>query len=264
MSEKTTMIRAILFDLDDTLIADEAISRKAMAAAAHLATQLYGIDPERFAHFAWEHAEAMWLESPIEPFSTPLGIHWTECLWVKFGDAGEEMDRVRLWATEFGPRLFAAALAEQGVAGDGAPLAACYARTRREGQSNFADAPEVLATLKRTYRLGLLTNGDSHAQRTKLATSGLGNFFDVVITSGEHGVGKPDPRIFQIALDALGCSPNEAVMVGNSLTRDIRGARNAKFARVIWLKVAGAEEFSKVEPDITITHLSELLDVVNF
>jgi len=251
-------MKAILFDLDDTLVVDEANSRKAMAAAAHLAAELHGIEPERFALFAWERAEELWTASPVEPYATPLGIHWTECLWVKFGGSGADMNRVRQWQAEFCPRLFADALAEQAIAADGAPLAACYARTRRENQCNFPDAAEVLATLKRTHRLGLLTNGDSHVQRAKLATSGLEKYFDVVIVSAEHGIGKPDPRIFQIALDALQCPASEAAMVGNSLARDILGARNARLARAIWLQIAGAEEFADTAPDATITRLGEL------
>jgi len=251
-------MKAILFDLDDTLVIDEANSRKAMAATAHLAAKLHGIEPERFALFAWEHAEELWMGSPVEPFATPLGIHWTECLWVKFGGTGEDMDRVRQWQTEFCPRLFVDALAEQGITGDGVPLAACYARTRRESQCNFADAAEVLTTLKRTHRLGLLTNGDPLAQRAKLATSGLEHFFDAVVVSGEHGIGKPDPRVFQIALDALQCPASEAAMVGNSLARDILGAHNAHLARAIWLQISGAEEFADTVPDATITRLSEL------
>ncbi|GAB4177714.1 MAG: hypothetical protein Fur0032_18000 [Terrimicrobiaceae bacterium] len=115
--------------------------------------------------------------------------------------------------------------------------------------------------MKRNFRIGLLTNGDSALQREKFQASGLAPLFDAVTVSGEHGVGKPEPEIFRIALDALDCEARETWMVGNSLARDILGAQSAGLAAGVWLRVPGSEEFAEVTPDFEITGLHALPDI---
>jgi putative hydrolase of the HAD superfamily len=128
-------------------------------------------------------------------------------------------------------------------------------------QRLLPDALEVLVRLKSGHKLGLLTNGAPDLQREKLAASGLGLHFDAVAVSGEHGIGKPRPEIFQILLEQLGVEAREAVMIGNSLERDIAGARNAGIVP-IWIRVAGAEEQAEVEPAATISGLAQLPEVL--
>jgi putative hydrolase of the HAD superfamily len=105
--------------------------------------------------------------------------------------------------------------------------------------------------------LGLLTNGAPDLQREKIVASGTANLFKQIVISGVYGIGKPHPEIFLHLTDRLGVPPSEAAMVGNSLERDIRGAREAGIIS-IWLKVPGSEEHSPVEPDFTIAGLAEL------
>ncbi|MGV2482242.1 UNVERIFIED_CONTAM: HAD-IA family hydrolase, partial [Salmonella enterica subsp. enterica serovar Weltevreden] len=73
----------------------------------------------------------------------------------------------------------------------------------------------------------LLTNGVPDLQREKLFGTGLGEAFDLTLVSGEVGLGKPDPRLFRMALCAFGMGPEEAVMVGDNPERDIKGALSA-------------------------------------
>jgi putative hydrolase of the HAD superfamily len=120
------------------------------------------------------------------------------------------------------------------------------------------DAIETLARLKPSFKIGLLTNGTPDLQRGKLADSGLAPFFDAVAVSGECGIGKPKPGIFSLLLRELGTEPEAAVMVGNSLARDIAGARAAGIGCTVWLRVPGSEEFADVTPDHTIDALHEL------
>jgi HAD superfamily hydrolase (TIGR01509 family) len=86
-----------------------------------------------------------------------------------------------------------------------------------------AHAP-VLAELASRYRLGIVSNFYGNLQRV-CADVGLGRFFDVVVDSARVGVSKPDARIFRHALDALDVAPDAAVFVGDSLPRDMAGAR---------------------------------------
>ena len=99
-------------------------------------------------------------------------------------------------------------------------------------------------------------------QREKIAASGLESFFQAIAVSGEHGIGKPKPEIFHRLLAELGVTAVEAVMVGNSLERDIAGARNAGI-RSIWIRVPGSEEQADVTPDHTIKNLAEIPSILN-
>jgi HAD superfamily hydrolase (TIGR01509 family) len=99
---------------------------------------------------------------------------------------------------------------------------------------------ESLMRLRRAgLRLGVVSNSDGRAEQA-LEEAGLRDCFDVVIDSGLVGVEKPDPRIFQTALDALGVAPEEALYVGDLYEIDVVGARGAGMDAVL-LGPEGAE-----------------------
>ncbi len=81
-------------------------------------------------------------------------------------------------------------------------------------------------------RLGIVSNSDGRVEQA-LAVSGLRDYFDVVIDSSLVGVEKPDPAIFQAALDALGVGPEEALYVGDLYEVDVLGARAAGIEAVL-------------------------------
>lgn len=108
--------------------------------------------------------------------------------------------------------------------------------------------------------MALVTNGSPAVQRSKVAASGLERYFKAVVVSGDVGAGKPDPRPFRAALDALGVAATDAVMVGNSLERDIAGAQ-ALGIRAVWVN-RDAAAAGNTRPDATVTALSELLGVL--
>ncbi len=256
-------IRAVLFDLDDTLIVDEAVSRETFARVAELAAQRYGADKEKFIHDAMRFARVFWAEGPCHPFCKSFGISAFECLWGKFLGDSEDLTRLRTWAYDFRERVFDAALREQLLESqsEACDLAEAFAKERRLLQRLMPDAREILARLAPDYLLGLLTNGAPDLQREKIAASGLGSVFQAIAISGEVGIGKPRPEIFHHLTAALEVDTSEAVMVGNSVERDIAGARNAGMASV-WIKVPGSEELDSAEPDYTITALAELPSVL--
>jgi len=248
--------RAIIFDLDDTLIVDEAISREAMQATAALAFRQHGADSVTFRADAARLGAAIWREGPLRERCAALGITMEECLWGHFKTDAPLRD----WALAARVRLFDAVLRAQEIE-DGsaaAELSAEFSSARRKLQRLMPDAAETLARLKPVFKLGLLTNGDSSLQREKIAACGLAPFFDFTVVSGEFGIGKPRPEIFHAILDGLEVDAAHAAMVGNSLERDILGARNAGLATGIWLQVPGSEEFADVTPDHTITGLHGL------
>jgi len=251
-------VEAILFDLDDTLIVDEEISKSAMEETARLAAKLHGADSGRFVIDARRISQALWLANPVLDYCNNIGITAEECLWGGFAGPSSDLTELRSWSMDFRTALFDAVLREQGLPGDDGLLAVHFADSRRKLQRLMPDARETLARLKPSFRIGLLTNGAPDLQREKIAASGLAPFFDAVAISGEHGVGKPGPEIFRILLDSLGVTAGGAAMVGNSLARDIAGAKRAGIALAIWLKVPGSEEYAEVTPNHTITGLHEL------
>ncbi|MCE9588080.1 MAG: HAD family hydrolase [Verrucomicrobia bacterium] len=253
-------IRALLFDLDDTLAVDEAVSHETFAHVAAVASARFEAEPTRFATDSMAIARSLWAEGGSRPFCRSIGISAFECLWGGFAGDSPELTALRDWATAYRVEVFAKSLTAQGrIASEDAAvmLSLEFAATRRARQRLLPGARELMTELATFYKLALLTNGAPDLQREKIAASGLESFFQAIVVSGEHGIGKPKPEIFHHLLSELGVSPDEAVMVGNSLERDIAGARNAGI-RSIWIRVPGSEEQAEVTPDHTITNLAEI------
>ncbi len=101
----------------------------------------------------------------------------------------------------------------------------------------LADNTPLLRRMSQRYRLGIVSNFYGNLARV-CDDAGIRSLFSVLVDSAEVGCTKPAPRIFQLALDALGVSAEKATFVGDSLTRDMAGAR-AVGMRHIWL--VGAE-----------------------
>ena len=110
-----------------------------------------------------------------------------------------------------------------------------YRHTYMKARRAVPGAQQLLATLReRELKIGIITNHVLTEQTDKLVAIGLTDYTDVVIAAGEVGVSKPDPHIFQILLDSLNCQPHDVVLVGDSWNADIIGAKRAGI-RAIWL-----------------------------
>lgn len=104
--------------------------------------------------------------------------------------------------------------------------------------SGFAGMHEVLRMLKTAgYSLGLVTNGSTKTQQGKIDQLAIGQYFTAIVISDTFGVRKPDPRIFQHALAELGARADETVFVGDNPTVDIEGAQ-AVGMHAIWKRDA--------------------------
>ena len=115
-------------------------------------------------------------------------------------------------------------------------------------------ADEVVRTLAKRYPLTIISNGFKEVQYYKFAHSGLAECFVHTIISEEVGINKPQPEIFRIALERNGVTADEAVMIGDSYSSDIAGAKNAGIDQ-IWLHSGPTDE--------TATHIvSTLADVL--
>ena len=95
-------------------------------------------------------------------------------------------------------------------------------------------AREVVAALAERYPLTVITNGFIELQYKKIDANGMRPYFKHIVLSEEVGVQKPDPRIYECALQLNGINRTEAVMVGDNYSSDIQGAINAGIDQ-IWL-----------------------------
>ena len=88
----------------------------------------------------------------------------------------------------------------------------------------YDGATEVLEYLKTRYELHIITNGFEEAQERKMKNSNIRHYFKTITNSEMVGVKKPNPKIFNFALDIANANPEESIMIGDSLEADIQGA----------------------------------------
>jgi HAD superfamily hydrolase (TIGR01549 family) len=123
------------------------------------------------------------------------------------------------------------------------------------------EAPNVLRKLHEKYKLGLVSNFAIPEYGWKLLDKfSLKQFFDVIIISGEVNRRKPSPEIFEKALKSLSVEASRAVFVGDMLDLDVMGPKSVGM-KTILIKRRPIENMS-IKPDKVITHLCELLSVL--
>ena len=223
------MVRAVLFDLDDTLFDHRHCARSALRAlhAAHPAFQSHPFD-------GFERLHARLLEE----------LHRR----VALGQMPLEVARQERFR-----RLFDA----MGAPADDDTIVHA-AVTYRDGYQRLrqpvSGAAALLAAVRDHAPIGIVSNNLLEEQQDKLRHCGLDRYVDVLVVSEEAGVSKPDPRIFEIALDRLGFTADVTVMIGDSWTADVAGARAAGI-RAIWFNPTMQP---RPEPDATVEELRSL------
>lgn len=196
-----SMIRAIGFDLDGTLIDHVGSSVQAVNA---LVAALDGTPPEDVHH--------IWFAIEAEQFE----------LW-RSGQIGfQEQRRRRLQA--FLPTMGVEAPANDTALDD---LFARYLDAYKAAWRLFPGVTDLLTALRdEGYRLGILTNGAREQQMDKLTTTSLLPLIDVVCVSEELGVQKPDERAFRALTGRLEVDPAQCLFVGDNPHHDIAGAES--------------------------------------
>ncbi len=204
-------IRAITFDLDDTLWPSAPTLTRA----------------EQRAH-AWlaQHAPAVAAMWPIEQLRE---LRFS--IYRQHPELHHDFLRLRRMAMH-------AAFEQAGVSG--APAHEQIERvlevfmTARNEVDLYPDVPDSLARLSRRLPLASLTNGNADVARV-----GIGHYFKAAISAHAHGVSKPDAALFHIACRALACEPEEVLHVGDDIALDVRGARDAGL-QVLWINRVNA------------------------
>ena len=133
-----------------------------------------------------------------------------------------------------------------------------------EDEKLYKDSENVLKILcEKGYRIGVIANQSAGTEK-RLESCGLMKYIQLVVASAEEGVAKPDKRIFDIALKRAGCSPSEAVMIGDRVDNDIIPA-NEMGMMTIWVRQGFGKYWTisdeSEKADFAVDSLSELLDI---
>ena len=132
--------------------------------------------------------------------------------------------------------------------------------------------PTMISLAPRTRRLledlrsrgfpcGVVTNGGSEMQWTKVNSSGLVALVDAVVVSGDLEVRKPDPRIFELALGKIGARAENTLFVGDNPVADILGASGVGMTSA-WIRLGREWPFADRPPDYALNHVSEAREIV--
>ena len=221
------MLTNIFFDLDNTLLDFD----RGEAHALSRAFRQFGIDP-------------------------------TPAVLARYHDINlsqwELLEEGKLTKDQVLTRRFDLLFAELGVSCDSQAVCDLYESFLAEEHDFIPGALELLEALSPRYSLHLATNGASAVQRRRLADAGILTYFQNIFISEEVGFHKPSPAFFLACFAAIpGFDHTSALMVGDSLTSDIRGGRNAGL-RTCWFDRLGWPYRPDILPDYTVAALDQL------
>lgn len=236
--------RAILFDMDDTILAVSGSARVVWTRIAEeFAAALAPLSPAEIVTAIEAQSQRLWNDNA-----------WNREWRVRVGEARRH--------------VVASAFAMLGAAGKTAPapdigntMADRFSLIRDQELIVFPGAHETLDRLKQLgVRLALITNGAAEPQRAKVIRFALAERFDHVQIEGEHGFGKPEERAYTHAMEALGVGPQETWMVGDNLEWEIVAPQRLGIY-AIWYDgyATGLPSDCPIRPDRIIRSLPELL-----
>lgn len=257
------MIKAIFFDLDNTLLWDDKSVAEAFKATCLLAKKKYGVNPAALEKKVRKHARDLYATYETYPFTQMIGINPFEGLWGDFADEGENFRKLRELAPAYRKEAWTKGLQDVGVndTAFGKVLAERFPIERKKHPYVYPGTFEVLDKLKGKYQLLLITNGSPDLQQTKLRiTPKLTPYFDHIVISGSFEKGKPDRAIFAHALGLISAQHDEVMMVGDNLMTDILGASRIAIAST-WIN-RDHKEKNEGQPTYEVADLKELLPII--
>lgn len=239
-------IRAIAFDVNGTLIEirTDDHTEKIFRAAAHFLTY-QGIDLRRY------QVRDRYFEIMKEQQRTSAETH-------------PEFDAVGIWRQiiEENRSDYTNSLAPEKLEQLPLFLAEMYRGISRRKLKLYPFVSEMLDALRGHIPMGLVTDAQSAYAPGELHKVGILHYFDPIILSGDYGYRKPDPRLFQLAIDALGAPAENILYVGNDMHRDIYGARQAGMQTLMFDSDQGTKEYDDCMPDHRIADYRDLLSLL--
>lgn len=231
--------KAILFDLDDTIISFDAGCVPAWEEVCYAFSEKTGI---------------------VEYISLLDTINETR-KWYWRDPERHRLGRLNLDPARFEVVRLALEKLGCGSDDDAVEITDSYLRLQEEKIHLFPSSIDTIEILKaRGVKLVLITNGMSVKQRTKINKFELEKYFDFILIEEEQGFGKPDLRVFARALELLGLKAKEVWMVGDNLVWDVEAPQKLGIYS-IWndFKQQGVPTDSHIKPDRIINSITELI-----
>ena len=204
---------------------------------------------ELFLHYKLEKLGVLSAQHLIDSF---YAVNFK--LWSAY-DKGE-LQKEELRTTRF-PRIFAHAGIVDAVIPE--EFEGDFMHRTSSKPHLFPHTIEILDYLKPNYKLYVITNGFDESQAKKMKSSGLDDYFELVVTSETTGHKKPDPRIFRYAMQQAGASKENSLMIGDNPISDIKGAYDAGIDQVFFNPLGKSIDLI---PTYTISHLRELEQIL--
>jgi putative hydrolase of the HAD superfamily len=228
----------IILDLDDTIINFTGMSEESWRVICRESADELGVDGDALHAALMVERVAFWADPETNRFGR------------------QNLERASEMIVERAMSQLGAGTMEQAAA-----LARLYSERRWELMHVFPDSIAALEALRsRGHKLAMLTNGGTESQRSKIVRFDLARHFDYIQVEGEFGHGKPDERVYRHVLSQLGAAPDDAMMVGDDLERDVAGPKRVGM-RGVWIDRAGTglPDNCTVRPDRIIASLSDVL-----
>ncbi len=209
-------------------------------------------------------AEDVAIEKTLREFSIPV-TEENKALYSKINKScWEALERAEITRTELRAMRFKKYFDALGISGraDAARAPAVYEGHLAEGHYFLPGAEALLEALYPKYTLYLATNGIAAVQAGRVASAGIGKYFKERFVSEEVGHNKPSLAYFEACFARIpDFKREEAVIVGDSLTSDIKGGIVSGI-RSVWFNPHGKQASAELMPTAEIRELSELLGVL--
>lgn len=189
----------------------------------------------------------------FDEFFVKYNIH-NDKLWERFRNGSIRRDDLRwkrIWFTLLDYKIGDTALAHE--------LSAAYLEILPTQTILMPHAKEVLEHCANNYQIHMITNGFDTTQKLKIQFSGIASYFSEIITSEKSHSMKPHPGIYEYALSTTGATADDAIMIGDALEVDIKGAKNAGWDQVYFNPHKTEHEGS---PTYEVSCLSQLMEIL--
>lgn len=191
-----------------------------------------------------------------------MGIQPTDELLKRYHEVNEDQWRLfelgELEREQVKVRRYELLFDEMGIDASPRETAKVYEGLLGIGHYFMDGAVELLETLSSEYRLYLATNGTSNVQKSRISSAGISKYFRGIYISEDVGYNKPDPRYFEACFkDIPSFIREETVMIGDSLTSDIKGGINAGI-KTVWFNHEGKSRDDSIVPDYEVHSLDEI------
>lgn len=225
------MIKTVLLDLDDTILDFKKAERLALSRTL----QQMGLKPT---------------PDVLQRYSEINQAQW------------RLLEEKKLTRPQVMTRRFALLFEEKGIKADVEQAQQLYREELSKGHYFLPGAEQLLETLFHQYDLYLVSNGNAMVQDGRIKSAGISRYFREIFISERLGVDKPAKEFFDLCFEKIGnVNREETVIIGDSLTSDIRGGLNAGI-HTIWFNPKGLPGREDIKPEWQVKSYAEIPDLL--